>query len=138
MPARSELDAADYAALAEFRHKLRSFLHFSSAAAESVGLSPSQHQALLAIKAASTGQPLTMGGLAERLQVRHHSAVGLVDRLTKRNLVKRKPDAADRRKVHLLLTAQGEKLIAHLSSAHQAELRVIGPALSKLLQTITD
>lgn len=138
MPARVTLDDADYAALAEFRHRLRGFLHFSSEAADAVRLTPAQHQALLAIKAASGQHPLTIGGLAERLLVRHHSAVGLVDRLTRRDLVKRRPAATDRRKVHLLLTPQGEKLIARLSSAHKIELKTIGPALGKLLETIAN
>jgi len=138
MSAHVRLSHADYAALADFRHKLRSFLHFSSEAAQKAGLSPSQHQALLALKAAPADEPLTIGQLAERLQVRHHSAVGLIDRLTKRRLVKRKTDDGDRRKVHLLLTTQGEALISNLSSAHKAELKVIGPAIRDLLETIAD
>jgi len=138
MSANVGVNHADYAALADFRHKLRSFLHFSSEAAQEAGLSPSQHQALLAIKAAPADEPLTIGQLAERLQVRHHSAVGLIDRLAKRRLVKRRTDEEDRRKVHLVLTTQGETLISKLSSAHKAELKIIGPALRDLLETITD
>lgn len=138
MSANVRVNHADYAALADFRHKLRSFLHFSSEAAQKARLSPSQHQALLAIKAAPADEPLTIGQLAERLQVRHHSAVGLIDRLAKRRLVKRRTDEEDRRKVHLVLTTQGETLISKLSSAHKAELKIIGPALRDLLETITD
>lgn len=137
MPARSPLAEADFAVLADFRYQLRRFLHFSSEAVQAAGLTPTQHQALLAIKAAPAGQSLSIGDLAERLQVRHHSAVGLVDRLTNRHLVKRLHLATDRRKVGLKLTAQGERLIARLSSAHHAELKAIAPALSKLLRTIT-
>lgn len=129
----------DYMALASFRQALRSFLHFSGEAARSAGLSPQQHQALLAIKGFSDGdEMLTIGELAERLYLRHHSTVGLVDRLAKRRLLKRVPSAADRRKVHVMLTAQGESLIDKLSSAHRAELRRIGPGLHRWLEMITD
>lgn len=136
MATESPLRESDYAALSDFRYLLRRFLNFSSAAAAEAGLSPRQHQALLAVKGAATA-PLTIGDLAARLQVRHHSAVGLIDRLAARKLVRRLPVAEDRRRVRLALTAQGEKLIARLSSAHKAELKAAGPRLRRLLEEIT-
>lgn len=125
-------------ALASFRQALRAFLHFSSEAARGAGLSPQQHQTLLAIKGFADSDRITIGDLAQRLYLRHHSVVGLVDRLVKRRLVKRLPSETDRRKVNIALTAQGEALINRLSSAHRDELRRIGPELHRWLETITD
>jgi DNA-binding MarR family transcriptional regulator len=134
--ADSSLSEHDYAALASFRYALRRFLQFSAEAAKAVGLSPQQHQALLAIRGAEAPEQVTVGFLAERLQLKHHSAVGLVDRLAKRGLVRRRPDPADRRLVHLGLTALGERLVAKLSTAHRAELRKWAPELQERLRTI--
>lgn len=124
---------ADYQALAAFRHALRNFLHFSEAAAEALGLTPQQHQALLAIRGASGDGHLTVGALAEQLVIRPHSAVGLVSRLAAEGLVRREEGAADRRQVHVLLTAKAETLLERLSRAHREELRRIGPSLRTLL-----
>lgn len=126
----------DYIALAAFRHALRGFLHFSAEAADDVDLSPQQHQALLAIKGMPEGEALTVGELAQRLYLRHHSAVGLVDRLVKKGLIKRAASAEDRRKVHVGLTSQGEALINRLSSVHRAELRRIAPELKRWLELL--
>lgn len=138
MPTRKRPPLPDYAVLADFRATLKKFLQFSTEAAREAGLSPAQHQALLAIKSASTGDLLTIGQLADRLQVRHHSAVGLVDRLAAKKLVKRSTDRLDRRKIHIKLTARGETLIAHVSTTHQAELKTISPQLRALLDTIAE
>jgi DNA-binding MarR family transcriptional regulator len=132
-PAQATLDAADYRALAQFRQALRRFLAFSEAAAVSAGLTPQQHQALLAIKGAPDGVPPGVGDLAERLFVRHHSAVELVDRLARMDLVRRGPDPADRRRVRLLLTAEAEQRLAALSAVHLEELRAIRPSIAALL-----
>lgn len=126
----------DYVALSSFRHALAGFLHFSAEAARTAGLSPQQHQAMLAIKGAPAAEGMTVGDLAERLYLRHHSAVGLVDRLTKKRLLKRSPSEKDRRKVFVSLTAQGENLIDRLSAAHRGELRRIGPELRRWLETL--
>jgi DNA-binding MarR family transcriptional regulator len=132
MKARSpgKLTPADYQILAEFRFLLRRFMAFSEEAAREAGLAPQQHQALLAVKGFD-GAP-TIGELAERLAIKHHSAVGLVDRLAKAGHLKRRHDAADRRRVSLALTASGERLLADLSSAHRDELRVLTPSLKAL------
>ena len=127
---------SDYVALAAFRHALLGFLHFSAEAARGEKLSPQQHQALLAVKGFAKGEALTIGELADRLYLKHHSAVGLVDRLEKRKLIKRSPSEKDRRKVLIRLTSQGEALIARLSASHRAELRRIGPELRQWLETI--
>lgn len=122
--------------LAALRHALREFLRFSRDAARTAGIPPQQHQALLAIKGYPHREYVTMGELAERLQVRHHSAVGLVDRLARRQLVRRVPVKEDRRRVHVSLTAKGEALIERLSEIHLAELREIRPKLRRLLDAM--
>ncbi len=127
------LRPADYRTLAAFRYALNRFLCFSLAAARAAGLSPQQHQALLAIKGFPVREWVTVGELAERLQLRHHSAVGLVDRLADRGLVRRARAAADRRRVQVTLTSRGEAVLARLSAAHRTELRQVGPELQSLL-----
>ena len=128
------LTQAEYEALAEFRHALRQFLRFSEEAAAAVGLTPRQHQALLAIRGAPGGAHPSVGDLARRLQVRHHSAVGLVDRLASLGLVRRLPSERDRRQVLVALTARGERLLARLSAAHREEIRHLGPRLQAVLE----
>src|SRR6266566_9056175 len=86
-PAR--ISKAQYEMLAAFRYQLRQFLHFSEQAAQKAGLTPRQHQALLAIKGFPGRDSVTIGELAEQLQIAHHSAVGLVDRLEAQNLIVR-------------------------------------------------
>ena len=127
---------ADYQALASFRQALRRFMEFSAAAARATGLTPQQHQTLLAIKGYAGPGRLTIGELAERLYVRPHSAVGLVDRLAARGLLRRLPDKDDRRRVSVILTARGEKLLARLSLVHRDELRRIGPELQHVLKRL--
>jgi len=126
----------DYRALASFREALRHFVRFSAAAARQAGVSPQQHQALLAIKAAGGRGPVTVGALAEKLARQPHSAVGLLDRLAKRGLARRRPDPVDRRKVDVTLTPAGEALIRRLSAAHREELRRLAPELRKLLRAL--
>jgi DNA-binding MarR family transcriptional regulator len=128
--------AAEYQALAAFRHALRHFLEFSAAAARAAGLPPQQHQALLALKGFSGGEAMGVGELAVQLCVRPHSAVGFVDRLARRGLVRRVPSKDDHRRVQVRLTARGEALLARLSAAHRDELRRIGPELRRALEKI--
>jgi DNA-binding MarR family transcriptional regulator len=129
---RGKLSPADYQVLAEFRFLLRHFVVFSEEAAREAGLAPQQHQALLAIKGFESDSPPTIGDLAQRLAIKHHSAVGLVDRLEKAGHLKRHHDDADRRRVWLALTASGESILADLSSAHRDELRLLTPSLNAL------
>ncbi len=131
------LTKAHYESLAALRHALRRFLHFSQDAARQSGLTPQQHQALLAIKGFPGRDYVSITELAERLQLRHHSAVGLVDRLARARLLRRTPSVADRRKVELRLTARGEKVIEQLSAIHLQELRKFGSELHRLVGSIT-
>jgi DNA-binding MarR family transcriptional regulator len=130
------LAKAQYEQLAAFRHALRRFQRFSREAAVAAGLTPQQHQALLAIKGFAGRDFVSVSELAERLQLRHHSAVGLVDRLEQRQLVGRTPAADDRRRQEVRLTAAGEKLIKRLSAAHLGELRQLRPELQRLLDSL--
>lgn len=126
---RNLITPTHYQTLATLRRALREFLHFSQEAARSAGIPPQQHQALLAIKGFPGREYVSVRELATQLQVKHHSAVGLVDRLTRRGFVKRKMSAADRRLVEIHLTARGQALIRRLSAAHLEELRRIRPQL---------
>ena len=132
-PRARPLADADYERLAEFRYLLRRFMIFSEDAAGQAGLTAQQHQALLAIKGFGRDRPLTTGELAERLGVRHHSAVGLIDRLLSKALVKRQSGAEDRRQVLLTLTPKAEMILAKLSAAHRDELERLAPLLQTLL-----
>lgn len=130
------LSDADYRLLAGFRHQLRQFLAFSEGQAEAVGLTPQQHQLLLAIRAEAPEEP-TVGFLAQRLVLRHHSAVGLVDRLEERGLVRRVRSAEDRRQAHVSLTPGGERVLAKLTVAHRAELQRAAPRLLEVLTQLS-
>ncbi|MCC6823862.1 MAG: MarR family transcriptional regulator [Verrucomicrobia subdivision 3 bacterium] len=131
-----QLVKAQYEMLAEFRYALRQFIHFSEAAAQAAGITAQQHQALLAIKGFPGRDSVTVGELAERLQLRHHSAVGLVDRLVAEKLVARAPSTEDRRRVFIQLTSRGESVLAKLSSVHRQQLRRMGPDLGRLLKQL--
>lgn len=133
MNARKQLSREQYRILADFRYLLRRFLEFSQTAARKGGLTPAQHQALLAIKGFPGDAPPTMGDLADRLSVRHHSAVELVDRLEHAGLLQRQHDEADRRRVQLVLTQAAEQHLAELSAIHLEELRRLGPVLREIL-----
>lgn len=126
--------AINYHALAEFRFEIRRFLHSSERIARAAGLEPQQHQALLAIKGLPAHRAATVGVLAERLLVQHHSAVELVNRLEAKGLLRRARGANDRRSVLLTPTQRGEKLLRQLALTHRAELQT---ARSKLLQALT-
>jgi DNA-binding MarR family transcriptional regulator len=130
---KGRLKLRDYQALAGFRHALRQFLAFSEAAATAAGLTPVQHQALLAIKGMPGAGDVSIGDLAAWLGIRHHSCVGLVDRLAKLGLVVRRHDPDDRRRMTLRLTAKAGHLLDGLSMAHRDELRRLSGALGSLL-----
>lgn len=124
---------ADYRALSEFRYLIRCFLEFSQNAAKGVGLQPRHHQALLAIKGFPSAGAVTIGDLAERLRIRHHSAVELVDRLVEAGLVVRRSDESDHRRVFLALTERADTHLAELSAAHLDELSRLEPLLTRVL-----
>jgi DNA-binding MarR family transcriptional regulator len=129
-----ELSDTDYRALAELRYQLRTFLAFSEGEARGVGLEPRQHQLLLALRALPEEQPATIAALAERLVVKHHTAVELVDRLEERGLLVRKRAEGDRRQVRVRITTQGAVVLRRLTVSHRRELRKAGPALIAALQ----
>ena len=131
-----EIGVSDYRLLSEFRYLLRCFLEFSEAAAARSGLTPRQHQALLAIKGIPEGAEPTVGYLAERLRIQPHSAVELANRLAESGLVVRQHDAHDRRRVRLRLTDAAEQRLAALSSSHLAELTRIRPVLLDILNQV--
>jgi DNA-binding MarR family transcriptional regulator len=134
MRGRRLVSPAEYETLAAFRHALARFLGFSEAAAAGAGLTPRQYQALLALKGA--GGTLTIGDLAERLQIHHHSAVGLVDRLEALGLVKRTTDRDDRRRVHVAPTAKGQLRVAQLAAVHRDELQDTALTLRALIDRL--
>ncbi|MEO8504692.1 MAG: MarR family transcriptional regulator [Acidobacteriota bacterium] len=127
-----------YRTLALFRSTLRRFQKFSEDAARACGLPPQQHQALLAVRGFAGDSAITVGELAEQLQVRHHSAVGLADRLVAQDLVERSRTGEDRRQVRLALTKHGEEVLASLAKAHRAELRRLAPQLKELLAALDE
>lgn len=131
-----DLSLQEYGALAEFRFQIRRFIHFSEQAARAAGLEPQQHQLLLALKGFRGGKGATIGDLADRLQLQHHSAVELVSRSVREGLVTRSRGAVDRRQVFVTLTPHGETLLRELSLHHREELRSAGPALVRTLNAL--
>ena len=133
MAKHKPLVKSEYETLAAFRYALRQFMRFSEAAAREAGITVQQHQALLAVKGFPGRDRVTVGELAERLQLRHHSTVGLVDRLVAEKLVIRALSAEDRRRVLVQLTNRGEKILEKLAAVHRQQLQRIGPEIRQLL-----
>ena len=133
---QAQLDSKEYALLAALRFALRSFMHFSESAAEGLGLTAQQYQAMLAMRGFPEDRDVTINDLAQQLLIKHNTAVGLVDRLDKQGLVARRPSPVDGRQVYLRLTAKGERMLERLASVHREELHRIGPQLEQLLQQI--
>ena len=132
----NDLSVAEYRALAEFRYQIRKFLHFSEGQARAFGLEPRQHQLLLAVRGLPSGKNATIGALASRLRLKHHSTVELVNRLEKLGYVARAASRQDRRQVIVHLTPSGSSILRKLSIAHHQELEVAGPQLAKALRSI--
>jgi DNA-binding MarR family transcriptional regulator len=122
--------------LADFRYELRRFLHFSECAALEVGLQPQQHQLLLQVAGAAEGTAVTIAYAAERLGLKHNSAVELVDRSVREGLLTRKADAEDKRRAILHITHRGRQLLGRLSGDHARELNELGPRLGRTLRQI--
>jgi DNA-binding MarR family transcriptional regulator len=116
------LTTRDYEVLARFRYGLRVFQRFSEDAARGAGITPAQHQLLLAVRGYPGGRP-TISELAEWLQLRHNSTVELIDRAEEAGLLTRHTDGDDRRRQRLELTRRGSELLGRLSAAHRQELR---------------
>lgn len=132
----TDLTDIEYAALAQFRFALRQFQVFSEAKAAEAGLTPQQHQALLAIRGADPDDA-TVGYVAQRLIVKPHSASELVDRLETLGLVRREPIQSDRRRALLRLTSLADAVLSTLSSVHREEIRRLQPLLVENLKKLT-
>ena len=132
------LSQSEYRALSDFRYQIRRFLRFSEEAAVAEGLEPQHHQMLLAIEGLDDPEGPTVGRLAEYLMIRHHSAVGLIDRLEARGLVERVRGEDDRRTVRVRIAAEGIDKLKRLSDLHREELRQSGPALVSALGRILE
>jgi DNA-binding MarR family transcriptional regulator len=126
---------ADYRALARFRYGLRVFMRFSEDAARAAGVTPGQHQLLLAIRGFPHGDP-SVGDLAEWLQLKHHSTVELIDRAVDAGLIERHADPDDARRQRLSLTKDGAKVLASLSAAHADELRRFRVEMAEILREL--
>jgi DNA-binding MarR family transcriptional regulator len=133
----ADLDSSEYHQLEEFRFQIRRFLSFSETAAGESGIEPQQHQALLVLKGMPAGRLPTIGHLADRLLLRHHSAVGLVDRLQSLGLVTRESSPGDARQVLVQLTTKGKHILHRLSLVHRQELEETGPKLAAVLRAIS-
>jgi DNA-binding MarR family transcriptional regulator len=132
----TQVSTREFQALAEFRFQIRRFLRFSEDQARAAGIEPQQHQLLLAIKGLPDGVKPTIGELASRMLIRHHSAVELVDRLAEHGAVERMATEEDHRQVLVRLTRKGETLLHSLSVAHHDELLDRGPELMKSLRKV--
>jgi len=135
-PPGGPLNAADYQAMAAFRLSLRKFAAYSEAAAVSVGLTAQQHQAMLAIRAHTGEEPMTISELADCLLIKNHSAVGLVARLVERRLVTRTPSPIDRRRILLRLTPEADLLVEKVTSTNMRELSASLPIFRDLLKSL--
>lgn len=128
-----ELSPEDFQRLLAFRTGLRRFLHWSQTQAKTAGLTPAQHQLLVAIKGHPGGRDPAIGDLAASLLLRHHSTVELVDRAEAAGLVERRSDPGDGRITRVRLTADGESRLARLGPTHIQELRNLAPVLDELV-----
>jgi DNA-binding MarR family transcriptional regulator len=124
--------------MAELRYQIRKFLRFSENAARQAGIEPQQHQLLLAIRGLPDDASPTIGVLADRMQLQHHSTVELIDRLVDRNFVCRLRSTDDRRQVLVKLTHDGEEFLKKLSLHHLEELQSAGPMFVKVLNSLIE
>jgi DNA-binding MarR family transcriptional regulator len=123
MKAQANLRPEDYDALGAFRYAMRKFLRFSKEALAAATLTTEQYEALLAVKTRSNSEGITVGELSERLQVKHHTTVTLLDKLVARRLVVRRRASEDRRQVHIKLTSRGGSVLARMAVLHRREIR---------------
>jgi len=134
---KKALQAKDYIALGAFRYAMRKFFRFSKdVVAAQANLTPEQYEALLAIKSSSGTDGMTVGEISERLQVKHHTAVSLLDKLEARKLATRKRATADRRNVNVQLTKAGASLLARLAAIHHRELQRLSLEIINALRQI--
>ena len=136
-PRQNDVTLADYRALAEFRFQIRRYLAFGEQAIKGAGLQSRQYQLLLALKGLPEGMEPTITNIANRLGIRHHSTVELINRLEKRGFVKRQRSDVHRSFVFILITKEGETVLQKLVASRKADLQVAGPILAKALATLT-
>lgn len=130
------MTAAEFRSLAEFRYQIRVFLNGSEEAARGADLEPQQYLLMLALRGLPAGRKPSIRELAERMQLRHHTVVELVDRLERRQLLRRERSLTDRRQVVLHLTLRGEKILTRLAKQRISELRTAAPALVRALTAV--
>ena len=133
---RGRFERVDYWTLAELRYYIRRFLRARELAAREAGIEPQQYLLLLQVKGLEGRQPATITALADRLQLQHHSTVGLVDRLVRRGWVARRRDSQDRRGVLVELRPAGEAVLRRLALFSIRELKTEGPALVATLRRL--
>ena len=126
----------EYRALAELRYRIRHFLQEGDAAAREAGLEPQQYLMLLAIRGLRKGSEATIRTIAERMALKHHSAVELIDRLESHGFVHRNRSASDRRQVRVSLLPRGTKLLERVARQRIGELRASGAALADAISTL--
>jgi DNA-binding MarR family transcriptional regulator len=133
-----DITPAEYRALAELRYRIRHFLREGDAKARAVGLEPQQYLMLLAIRGLPEDSEATIQTLAERLALKHHSAVELIDRLETRGYVRRNRSRDDRRRVFVTLLPRGERLLEQVARNRISELRSTGEALVSAIEALLD
>ncbi len=134
----SRVALKDYRALAAFRYEIRRFLAFSERAARGAGIEPQQHQALLATVGLPAGQRPTIGTIAERLCVEHHTTVAIVDKLVERQFAVRERSETDKREVLVRVTDEGLQLLKELSRMHREQLGSVAPDMVAALSTVLE
>jgi DNA-binding MarR family transcriptional regulator len=132
----ADLSPEQYRDLAEFRHQIRQFLHFSEATAKEHRIEPQQHQLLLAVQGLPEGVKPTIREIAGRLFLQHHSTVELVNRLEATGAIARAHGSEDKREVWVRLTRAGRAILQRLAVAHRTELERTGPELARALRSV--
>jgi DNA-binding MarR family transcriptional regulator len=130
------LSQADFTRLLQLRTGLRRFLRWSEEQAKAAGLTPAKHQLLLAVRGHPDPSGPTVGEIADYLLLRHHSAVGLIDRAVADGLVRRNPDSVNKSVVRITLTSTGEEKLDRLSQAHLEELAHLAPTMRALWRAL--
>jgi DNA-binding MarR family transcriptional regulator len=130
------LQAKDYSALASFRHAMRKFSRFSKELLAGANLTPEQYEALLAIKSRACENELNIRDVSEHLQVRHHSAVNLINKLVASKMVIKRQSARDRREVEIKLTTRGNTILRRLATIHRREMRARSREMIEALQRL--
>jgi DNA-binding MarR family transcriptional regulator len=134
----AEITTAEYRALAELRYRIRKFVGEGDAAARAAGLEPQQYLLLLALRGLPEGVEATIRTLAERLALKHHSAVELIDRMETHGYVRRSRNRDDRRQVLVALLPRGEKLLEQVAHDRISELRASGAALVNAISALLE